>query len=73
MAQDRPPQIPPPHRIALLCSSSSGPEEASGGWPDVDEEAKTGVESVTQFVEASFQQGANKEMGRREGSDEDQR
>lgn len=30
-AQDRPPQSPPPHRTALLCSSSSGPGAASGG------------------------------------------
>lgn len=29
-AQDRPPQSPPPHRTALLCSSSSGPDAASG-------------------------------------------
>lgn len=39
----------------------------------MDEEAKTGVESVTQFVEVLFQQGANMEMGRREGSEEDHR
>lgn len=37
----------------------------------MDEEAKTGVESVTQFVEAAFQQGANMEVGRMEGSEED--
>lgn len=27
-AQDRPPQNPPPHWTALLCTSSSGPEAA---------------------------------------------
>lgn len=59
-AQDRPPQSPPPHRTALLCSSSFGPEAASGaGGPDMGAGAKTGVETVTQFVAAWSQQGAN--------------
>lgn len=42
-AQDRPPQSPPPHRTALLCSSSSGPDAASregngGTGPDMGAE-----------------------------------
>lgn len=32
VAQDKPPQIPPPHRTALLCSSSSCPGAASAQW-----------------------------------------
>lgn len=57
-AQGRPPQNPPPHRTALLCSSSSGPGAASrAGGPDTGARAKTGVETVTQIVAAWSQQG----------------
>lgn len=64
-AQDRPPQSPPPHRTALLCSSSSGPDAASregrrdGGqtW-----EQRQGVETMTQNVAAwSHQQGGRRQ------------
>ncbi len=63
-AQDRPPQNPPPHKTALLCSSSSGPGAASGaGGPDIGAGAKTGVETMTQIVAAWSQQGGGMEGG----------
>lgn len=64
VAQDRPPQSPPPHRTALLCSSSFGPGAAFGaGGPDMGAGAKTGVETVTQFVAAWSQQGGGSVEG----------
>lgn len=49
-AQDRPPQSPPPHRTALLCTSSSGPRAAARvGAQSLGAGAKTGVDTVTQI------------------------
>lgn len=39
-AQDRPPQSPPPHRTALLCTSSSGPRAAAGVGAQVWEQGQ---------------------------------
>lgn len=53
MAQDRPPQSPP-HRTALLCSSSSGPgvTDIQGVGPgDRGAGAETGTQTVTQLVD----------------------
>lgn len=56
---DRPPQSPPPHKTALLCTSSSGPGVTSSvvGGIRLQSRAETGTENVTQVGQGSLKAG----------------